>query len=77
MNPKADSDPRGTGAISTTERMHFHARTLGGNFGATIGKQTIDVDGRTIFRDGKLTILDDPELSEAARHYGVEDWPPA
>jgi hypothetical protein len=77
MNPRADSDPAGIGATSTTERMHFHARTLGGNFGATIGKQTVELDGRLLFRDGKLMVLDDPELRDAAQRYGVEDWPPA
>ena len=77
MNPRADGDPRGIGAVSTTERMHFHARTLGGNFGATIAKQTIELDGRSIFQHGKLKVLVDPELCEAANRYGVEDWPPA
>ena len=57
--------------------MHFHARTLGGNFGATIAKQTIELDGTNIFEHGKLMILDDPKLQDAAEGYGVEDWPPA
>lgn len=74
MNPKADPDPAGIGAISTTERVHFHARTLGGNFGATVSHQTIDLDGRPLFRDGKLAILDDPRIAEAARQFGIEDW---
>ncbi len=77
MNPRADSNPRGIGGISTTERMHFHARTLGGNFGATVGRQTIEVGRKTIFENGKLTVLNDPELREAAVRFGVEDWPPA
>jgi hypothetical protein len=57
--------------------MHVHARTLGGNFGATIGQQTIEVDGTKVFPDGRLTILGDRDLAGAAQRCGVEDWPPA
>ncbi|MPZ14130.1 MAG: hypothetical protein GEU73_06845 [Chloroflexi bacterium] len=74
MNPKADPDPMGIGAISTTERMHFHAQTLGGNFGATVRNQTIEMDGRKIYENGKLMVLDDPKIVEAANRYGIEDW---
>lgn len=74
MNPRADPDPTGIGAISTTQRMHFHARTLGGNFGATVRSQTIDLDGRKLYQDGRLAVLDDPNIVEAARRHGIEDW---
>jgi len=74
MNPKADPDPAGIGAVSTTQRMHFHAQTLGGNFGATVCNQTIELDGSKTYENGKLMVLDDPKIVEAARVYGIEDW---
>ncbi|MBM2810067.1 MAG: hypothetical protein HW416_826, partial [Chloroflexi bacterium] len=75
MHPKAINDPKGIGAISTTERLHFHNRTLAGHYGAGVSFQTVEVDGRAVYENGKLAILDDPEIRAAAASFGLEDGP--
>jgi hypothetical protein len=73
MNPKAKSDPKGIGAISTTERMHFHNRTVSAHFGAHITSQTIELDGMKVYERGSLLLGSDPYLREQAKKYEVND----
>ena len=76
MHPRADKRlpfvPHGR-----TDRVHFHERTPISHYGAGTSNQTVEIDGSKIYADGKLQILDDPKLREAAEHYGLEDWPGA
>ena len=75
MNPKADGRPRSIGAISTTEKMHFHLRTIVAHFGANISGQTVEIDGKKIYDGGKMAILNEPNLAVRALSYGLQNWP--
>lgn len=77
MNPKArlptDENRALAGATSGAAMMHFHAGRILEPVSAGILYHTIEVDGRKLYEGGKLLILDDPKIQEAARHYGIED----
>lgn len=77
MNPKARVPAPGDrslqGATSGVGLMHFHVGRTLEPVSAGILHHTVEVDGRKIYEGGKLLILDDPKIREAARRYGVED----
>jgi hypothetical protein len=71
MHPKAENRP---GAVSETVTMHFHVGRLVDPYSASISEQTVDVDGKKIYENGKLMILDDPKLRAAAEACRINDW---
>src|SRR6266545_6598536 len=77
MNPKArvpTPDNRALqGATSGGAMMHFHAGRTLDPVSAGILFHTIEVDGRKLYERGKLLILDDPKIQEAAHRHGIED----
>jgi leucyl aminopeptidase (aminopeptidase T) len=76
MNPRARvptaENPSLVGVTSGAAMMHFHAGRTTDPLSAGLLNHTIEVDGRRIYEGGKLLILDDPAIQEAARQYGVE-----
>jgi hypothetical protein len=77
MNPKARvptaEDPSLQGATSGPGMMHFHLGRILEPISAGVLNHTVEVDGRKIYENGKLLILDDPTIRTAANQYGVED----
>ena len=77
MNPKArvpSPENRALqGATSGAAMMHFHVGRILEPVSAGVLFPTIELDGRKLYEGGKLLILDDPKIQEAARQAGVED----
>lgn len=77
MNPKArvpTADNRTLqGATSGPALMHFHLGRTVDPISAGVLNHTVEVDGRKLYERGKLLILDDPKIRDAAARYGIED----
>jgi hypothetical protein len=77
MNPKArvpsPDNPALQGATSGPGLMHFHVGRTLDPISAGVLNHTVEVDGRKLYEGGKLLLLDDPKIREAAAHYGIED----
>jgi hypothetical protein len=77
MNPRARvptaENPVLTGATSGPGMLHFHIGRTTDPLSAGLLHHTVDVDGRKLYEGGRLLVLDDPEIREAARRCGVED----
>lgn len=78
MNPKvrvpSDENRTLVGATSGAAMMHFHAGRILEPVSAGILFQTIELDGRKLYEGGKVLILDDPKIQEAAHRYGIEGF---
>lgn len=76
-HPKAEfmQDLLGNGCTAV---MHFHLGRTTGKTGdylsAEISHHTLEVDGRRIYKGGKIMIWDDPKIEAAAEQYGLSDW---
>ncbi len=77
MNPRArvpTADNRTlAGATSGPGLMHFHVGRTLDPISAGVLNHTVEVDGRKLYEGGKLLILHDPKIREAAARYGIED----
>ena len=73
MHPKAPGPEPGSGALQWTTMssspalMHFHLGRLKDPISAGVSRQTVEVDGKRVIEDGRLAILDDPQVRAAAR----------
>ena len=76
MNPKArvpSPENRSLqGATSSPALMHFHLGRHKEPISAGILNHTVKVDGKKIYEGGKLLILDDPKIKDAAQRLGLE-----
>jgi hypothetical protein len=75
MNPKArvptKDDKRLQGATSGPALMHFHLGQYKEPISAGILNPTIELNGKKIYDNGKLMILDDPKIQEAVQCLGA------
>ena len=69
MHPKAVK--RG-GQQSNQDTMHFHIGSVPSARSAYSSDQTIELDGRPFWTEGRCVLLDDPELKAMAKEYGSD-----
>lgn len=69
MHPKAVLRP---GQLSETKTMHFHIGRVADTLSAYMTNQTVSLDGKVLFENGNLSLLDDPEIQELAQEFGQQ-----
>jgi len=69
MHPKA---VRKGGQQSNANTMHFHIGRVPAARSAYVSDQTIMLDGKPFWVDGRSALMDDPEIKAMAAEYGAE-----
>jgi hypothetical protein len=69
MHPNAQRRP---GQQSNMDTMHFHIGRVPSARSAYVSEQTILLDGKVFWENGRPTLLDDPSIKDLAREYGAE-----
>jgi len=76
-NPGAECIP-GIIGNGGTRMMHFHLGRTTGKSGdyiaAEISNYTLEVNGKKIYENGKLSVLDHPKIKSAAERHHLEGW---
>lgn len=53
--------------------VHFHVGRSHAPVDVACFDQTIEIDGRTVYEEGRLTIWDEPEVDSAVNASGMAD----
>jgi hypothetical protein len=70
MHPRAEKRP---GQLSEPRTMHVHIGRLANTLSAYLSDQTVVLDGeRTMFENGSLSLLKEPDFQALAGEYGVK-----
>ena len=69
MHPKAE---KLAGQQSDMMTMHFHIGRAANTLSATMSDQSVTVDGKPFWENGRCVLLGDPAIKEMAKEFGVE-----